>query len=83
MFSQSLITSSILQTYNLFYSYKGDRLINDDDERVKIIQDKDHAGFYEMIIADVNLEDAGEYRCVASNKYSDECCSCIVNVKSA
>lgn len=35
-----------------------------------------------MVIPEVKPEDAGEYRCVASNKYSDESCSCIVNVTS-
>lgn len=66
----------------IFFSYKGDRLITSDDERIEIIQDKDHPGFYELVIPEVKPEDAGEYRCVASNKYSDESCSCIVTVTS-
>lgn len=65
-----------------FRSYKGDKLITSEDERIEIIQDKDHPGFYELVIPEVKPEDAGEYRCVASNKYSDESCSCIVTVTS-
>ena len=63
-------------------SYKGDRLITEDDEFIQIVKDEANPGFYELVLPEVRLEDAGEYRCVASNKYSDESCSCIVNVIS-
>lgn len=35
-----------------------------------------------MILPNVKQEDAGEYRVIASNKYSEESCSCHVSVTS-
>lgn len=39
-------------------------------------------GMYEIVIPNVKPEDAGEYKVVASNKYSEESCSCVVSVTS-
>lgn len=66
----------------LNFSYKGDHEITDDDDHIEIVREKSHLGFYEMVLTNVTQADAGEYRCVASNKYSDESCSCIINVVS-
>lgn len=71
-----------LEFFRSGFSYKGDQLITADNDHIEIVKDAAHPGFYEMVIPEVCLEDAGEYRCVASNKYSDESCSCIVTVTS-
>jgi len=39
-------------------------------------------GLYEIVLPNVKPEDAGEYRVIASNKYSEESCSCHVSVTS-
>jgi len=39
-------------------------------------------GLYEIVLPNVKPEDAGEYRVIASNKYSEESCSCQVTVTS-
>jgi len=39
-------------------------------------------GLYEIVLPNVKPEDAGEYRVIASNKYSEESCSCHVTVTS-
>lgn len=53
-----------------------------DDKRVQISEVNKDKGLYELILPDVKPEDAGEYRVVASNKYSEESCSCQVSVTS-
>lgn len=49
---------------------------------MQILEINKEQGIYELILPDVKPEDAGEYRVVASNKYSDESCSCVVTVTS-
>ncbi|XP_025423037.1 obscurin isoform X4 [Sipha flava] len=60
--------------------FKGDREITDEDLRVQILEVNKEQGLYELILPDIKPEDAGEYRVVASNKYSEESCSCVVTV---
>lgn len=64
------------------YSFKGDKEISDEDTRIQILEVNKEKGLYELILPDVKPEDAGEYRVVASNKYSEESCSCQVTVTS-
>lgn len=65
-----------------FISFKGDREISEKDTRIQILEVNKEKGLYEIVLADVKPEDAGEYRVVASNKYSEESCSCQVTVTS-
>lgn len=68
--------------YIIFSSFKGDKEISDNDTRIQILEVNKEKGLYELILPDVKPEDAGEYRVVASNKYSEESCSCQVTVTS-
>lgn len=63
-------------------SFKGEKEISDEDLRIKILEVNKEKGLYELVLPDVKQEDAGEYRIVASNKYSEESCSCQVTVTS-
>lgn len=64
------------------FSFKGEKEITDDDLRIQILEVNKEKGLYELVLPDVKQEDAGEYRVVASNKYSEESCSCQVTVTS-
>jgi len=64
------------------FSFKGDKEISDEDTRIQILEVNKEKGLYEIIVPYVKPEDAGEYRVVASNKYSEESCSCHVTVTS-
>ncbi|KAL4084741.1 hypothetical protein QTP88_027657 [Uroleucon formosanum] len=60
--------------------FKGDKEISDEDTRIQILEVNKEKGLYEIVLPNVKPEDAGEYRVVASNKYSEESCSCHVTV---
>ncbi|XP_025192239.1 obscurin isoform X4 [Melanaphis sacchari] len=60
--------------------FKGDKEISDEDTRIQILEVNKEKGLYEMVLPNVKPEDAGEYRVIASNKYSEESCSCHVSV---
>ncbi|XP_050059981.1 obscurin isoform X6 [Aphis gossypii] len=60
--------------------FKGEKEITDEDTRIQILEVNKEKGLYEMILPNVKQEDAGEYRVIASNKYSEESCSCHVSV---
>uniref|UniRef100_A0A2S2PE49 Muscle M-line assembly protein unc-89 n=1 Tax=Schizaphis graminum TaxID=13262 RepID=A0A2S2PE49_SCHGA len=60
--------------------FKGDKEISDEDTRIQILEVNKEKGLYEMVLPNVKQEDAGEYRVIASNKYSEESCSCHVSV---
>ncbi|XP_050440780.1 obscurin isoform X43 [Adelges cooleyi] len=62
--------------------YKGNTEILNDDNRIQVLVVDKEKGIYEIVIPDVKPEDAGEYRVIASNKYSEESCSCFVTVTS-
>ncbi|XP_060852350.1 obscurin isoform X3 [Rhopalosiphum padi] len=62
--------------------FKGDKEISDEDTRIQILEVNKEKGLYEMVLPNVKQEDAGEYRVIASNKYSEESCSCHVSVTS-
>jgi len=64
------------------FSFKGEKEITDEDIRIQILEVNKEKGLYEMILPNVKQEDAGEYRVIASNKYSEESCSCHVSVTS-
>ncbi|XP_067207809.1 obscurin isoform X2 [Linepithema humile] len=60
--------------------FKDGVLIDAKHERVKIIRDNAEKGFYEIVIADVQKQDAGKYSCTAMNRYGDATCEGIVTV---
>jgi len=68
--------------YLVSFSFKGDKEITNEETRMEILEVNKEKGLYELILPDVKPEDAGEYRVVASNKYSEESCSCHVSVTS-
>jgi hypothetical protein len=47
---------------------------------VKIVSEKAESGFYEIIIPDVQKEDAGKYSCTASNRFGEASCEASVTV---
>ncbi|XP_011878155.1 PREDICTED: muscle M-line assembly protein unc-89 isoform X5 [Vollenhovia emeryi] len=60
--------------------FKDSTLIDAKHERVKIIRDNAEKGFYELVIADVQKQDAGKYSCTAMNRYGEATCEAIVTV---
>ncbi|KAL0112243.1 hypothetical protein PUN28_011952 [Cardiocondyla obscurior] len=60
--------------------FKDGTLIDAKHERVKIIRDNAEKGFYELVIADVQKQDAGKYSCTAMNRYGQAACEAIVTV---
>ncbi|XP_034109415.1 obscurin isoform X3 [Drosophila albomicans] len=44
------------------------------NDRIQIIRDKDYLGFYELVIEDVQKDDAGVYSCKAVNKHGEASC---------
>lgn len=60
--------------YFQFFSYKNDKEILETDDRIQIIREKDYLGFYELVIAEVQPEDAGVYSCKAVNKFGEASC---------
>ncbi|XP_075215546.1 obscurin isoform X5 [Lycorma delicatula] len=60
--------------------YKDDLLITSVHPRVSIVKENADKGFYELVIDDVQQEDAGKYKCVASNSHGEVECEAIVTV---
>uniref|UniRef100_A0A6P7G166 Obscurin isoform X7 n=1 Tax=Diabrotica virgifera virgifera TaxID=50390 RepID=A0A6P7G166_DIAVI len=51
--------------------FKQGKKIPENSERYQIIKEKAHIGFYELVIPVVKKEDAGVYKCVATNKHGE------------
>ncbi|KAG7203298.1 hypothetical protein KM043_010391 [Ampulex compressa] len=60
--------------------YKDSVLIDEKNSRVKIVTDKAESGFYELVIADVQKQDAGKYSCTAMNRFGEASCEAVVTV---
>ncbi|KAJ8674084.1 hypothetical protein QAD02_005346, partial [Eretmocerus hayati] len=60
--------------------FKDGTLIDAKNERVQIVRDKADKGFYEIVIPDVQKEDAGKYSCTAQNRFGDASCEATVTV---
>ncbi|KAL6444321.1 hypothetical protein ACFW04_001898 [Cataglyphis niger] len=60
--------------------FKDGVLIDAKYDRVKIIRDNAEKGFYELVIADVQKQDAGKYSCTAMNRYGEATCEAVVTV---
>ncbi|XP_046622188.1 obscurin isoform X5 [Neodiprion virginianus] len=60
--------------------YKDDVLIDSKNERIKIVTEKADKGFYELVIAAVQREDAGKYSCTAMNRFGETSCEAKVTV---
>lgn len=68
------------QSIVINFSYKNDRLITVANERVEIVKSHADTGFYELIIPDVQQEDIGVYKCIASNSHGEVECESNVTV---
>ncbi|CAH1236329.1 unnamed protein product [Diabrotica balteata] len=51
--------------------FKQGKKIPENSERYQIIKEQAHKGFYELVIPVVKKEDAGVYKCVATNKHGE------------
>lgn len=56
---------------NLFFSFKDGVKILENNDYYQIIREHSDKGFYELVIPNVKAEDAGIYKCVASNKFGE------------
>lgn len=55
-------------------------LIDSSNTRVNIVTDQSDTGFYELVIGDVQKQDAGKYSCTAKNRYGEASCEGQVTV---
>ncbi|GAB0092620.1 Obscurin [Sergentomyia squamirostris] len=60
--------------------FKDGKEIQEGDTRIEINKDREEAGFYELIIAEVSKKDGGSYSCTATNKYGEANCEARVTV---
>nr|CAD7588174.1 unnamed protein product [Timema genevievae] len=60
--------------------FKDGDLITASNERIQIVNEKADSGFYELVIADVQPQDAGNYSCIAKNKFGESSCEARVTV---
>ncbi|XP_059609271.1 obscurin isoform X5 [Phlebotomus argentipes] len=60
--------------------FKDGKAIQAGDSHIEINSEREEAGFYELIIAEVNKRDAGNYSCTATNKHGEASCEAHVTV---
>ncbi|XP_029048165.2 obscurin-like isoform X4 [Osmia bicornis bicornis] len=60
--------------------FKDGVLIDANHPRVKIVTEQADKGFYELVISDVQKQDAGKYSCTAKNKFGESSCEATVTV---
>ncbi|KYB28579.1 Muscle M-line assembly protein unc-89-like Protein [Tribolium castaneum] len=57
-----------------------DGVIVEKSDRYEVIREHSDRGFYELLIPEVQMSDAGEYKCVASNKWGEDSCEATLKV---
>lgn len=63
------------------FSFKNGAIIEKSD-RYEVIREHSDRGFYELLIPEVKMCDAGCYKCVASNKWGEESSEAVLKVTS-
>lgn len=51
-------------------------------DRLKVVDEQSATGFYELVIHQVNEDDAGEYTCKALNRFGEAASTALVTVTS-
>ncbi|XP_063930937.1 obscurin isoform X4 [Zophobas morio] len=57
-----------------------DGAIIEKSDRYEVIREHSDRGFYELLIPEVKMSDAGYYKCVASNKWGEESSDAVLKV---
>ncbi|XP_060519331.1 obscurin isoform X9 [Cylas formicarius] len=60
--------------------FKEGKKIQENQDRLQVIREHSDKGFYELVIPEVKKSDAGEYKCVATNKFGEASSEAVVTV---
>ncbi|RZB39359.1 muscle M-line assembly protein unc-89-like [Asbolus verrucosus] len=60
--------------------FKNGAKINEKSNRFEIVREHSDKGFYELLIPEVKMSDAGLYKCVASNKLGEDSCEATLTI---
>lgn len=72
--------NKVISTSLLTISFKDGVKISESSHYFQIIREHSDKGFYELVIPNVKPEDAGIYKCVASNKFGEASSEATVTV---
>ena len=79
LFCEYHVTAKIFSKNS--FSFKDGAIIEKSD-RYEVIREHSDRGFYELLIPEVKMSDAGYYKCVASNKWGEESSDAVLKVTS-